>query len=443
MKTFSWKWTAVLTLIAAGMGSTGRGALAQESARQAITPEFLTGLVTEAESRHPGLRAADLRSRAAASAVRGVRVWEDPMFRLGGVVGADPGPDLEMEGDLVYELEQPLPLFGKARAMRREAEAEEGTQSASRDYQFQILRRSVVQSVLRLALSGREVEIGDEDLALVDRMTTFARERQKAGIDTTLDLLRLESERERREQALAAKRLERDFESSSLNLMLGRPAEAPWPVFEMPSTVGGIPWTEALVALGVRNEPRLSLMRREIDRAEAGVEVTRRLRYPQVTAGIEGRQWSGSGAFREGMFTVGLSLPWFNRSRYRADLDRDTARADAVRAEVEDYEREVRRELFRVWSKVESARRESELYRDRLVPRAELAVSTAMSGWTAGRVMFLDVMEARRMLSEARLMQARAVHEQHQMIAELVTCCGVGDLDSLVMLGVEVKPEAR
>jgi outer membrane protein TolC len=80
------------------------------------------------------------------------------------------------------------------------------------------------------------------------------------------------------------------------------------------------------------------------------------------------------------------------------------------------------------------------LYRDRLVPRAELAVTTAMTGWTTGRTMFLEVMDARRMLSEARVMLARAVHEQHQMVTELVTCCGVADLDSLTMLGVEVKP---
>lgn len=439
MKISFWKQPAGVCLALAWAVTSGslHGA---ESPRQPLSPAFLTQLVVEAEGRHPGLRAADARTRAAGSAVQGVRVWEDPMVKVGGVVSSDSGPDLEMEGDLVYEVEQSLPLFGKARAMRREAEAEEGVSGASRDYQFQLMRRSIVQSALRLALAEREVEVGEEDYALLERMVSFVRERQKAGLDATLDLLRLESEQERRQQALVSKRLERDFERSSLNVLLGRPEDSTWPVFELPAVVAAIPWTPALAEMGVRNEPRLRMMRRETDRATAGIEVTRRSRFPEVTAGIEGRQWSGTGEFREGMFTVGLTLPWANRRRYRADLDRDTARADAVRAEAADYEREVRRELFRVWSKLESARREAELYRDRLVPRAELAVTTAMTGWTTGRTMFLEVMDARRMLSEARVMLARAVHEQHQMVTELVTCCGVADLDSLTMLGVEVKP---
>jgi outer membrane protein TolC len=137
------------------------------------------------------------------------------------------------------------------------------------------------------------------------------------------------------------------------------------------------------------------------------------------------------------MVGVGLSIPWFNRNRYRADIDRDRARASAARADADDYERDVRRDLFRVWTRIDAARREAMLYRDDILPRSELAVRTALAGWAAGRTMHLEVHEAHRMLVEARLMSSRALAEQHQMIAELVTCCGVAELDSLLMLGVE------
>ena len=50
-----------------------------------------------------------------------------------------------------------------------------------------------------------------------------------------------------------------------------------------------------------------------------------------------------------------------------------------------------------------------------------------------------DVLEARRMLVEARLMFARAVAEQYEMLSELVLCCGLGDLEALQML--ETKSE--
>ena len=55
--------------------------------------------------------------------------------------------------------------------------------------------------------------------------------------------------------------------------------------------------------------------------------------------------------------------------------------------------------------------------------------------------MFRDVLEARRMLLDARLMYARGVAEQYQMMSELVLCCGLGDLEALQMIGA--MPEAE
>jgi len=44
------------------------------------------------------------------------------------------------------------------------------------------------------------------------------------------------------------------------------------------------------------------------------------------------------------------------------------------------------------------------------------------------------------MLLEGRLMHARAVAEQYQMLSDLVLCCGLGDLEALEMIGAQ--PEA-
>jgi hypothetical protein len=55
--------------------------------------------------------------------------------------------------------------------------------------------------------------------------------------------------------------------------------------------------------------------------------------------------------------------------------------------------------------------------------------------------MFLDVLEARRMLLEARLMSARAVTDQWQMLSELVLSCGLADLEALQMLERQLGPQ--
>ena len=52
------------------------------------------------------------------------------------------------------------------------------------------------------------------------------------------------------------------------------------------------------------------------------------------------------------------------------------------------------------------------------------------------------MLETRRLLLEARLLRARAVADQFEMLSELVLCCGLGDLEALQMLNAGVKPAA-
>src|SRR2546426_7372857 len=62
------------------------------------------------------------------------------------------------------------------------------------------------------------------------------------------------------------------------------------------------------------NEPKLKVLEQEIKQAGAAAELTRKMRLPDVSFGVEGRQYSGDGEFRSGMFTLRFSLPWANRS---------------------------------------------------------------------------------------------------------------------------------
>lgn len=409
-----------------------------------LTAGRLADLVAEARTNHPALRAAAARERAAGQGVDAVRTWGDPTFRFGGFVAGDPGPDLEEEGDLQYGVEQPLPLFGKAAAERRAAEAARNLATADTGLRDVYLRRDVAQAAYRLALADETLAIGEQDLALLDRMVASVRERQAAGLNAELDFLRLENERQRRAQQQVTDRLGRDFERATLNRQLARPSTNALPAFALPPLAPEIPLSGRLYEMVRRFEPRLQVLREQAGLAAAEAERTRRSRRPDVSLGVDGRQWTGSGGFREGYFGVSLNLPWFNGRAYRAELERDLALAGAAEDDAADYALDVDRELFRVWSRIDASRREAVLYRDSLIPRSSRAVESALAAWAAGRGGFLDVLDARRMLTEARLMQARATAEQHAMIAELITCCGVGEEELYDMLaaGEDTPPSS-
>jgi len=170
------------------------------------------------------------------------------------------------------------------------------------------------------------------------------------------------------------------------------------------------------------------------------VAVARRQSYPDVSAGLEVRNYSGDGTFRQEMFTLRMSLPWFNRSQIRADVDREQAKLSATQWELANEQAAIREELHQLTVKADAARREALLYRDQIIPRTTATLDNLRAGWQSGQTSFREVLDTHRALLEAQLDYARAVSEQYQTLSDLVLCCGLGDLSALQMIGAEPTP---
>src|ERR1043165_3493522 len=105
-----------------------------------VAPAFVNRLAEEIRTNRLALAAANFRSAAAAAGLAGVRTWEDPMLRLGGMAAEE---RMRMDnGDILYGAEQKLPLWGKPALARSVARAEVAVMNADADYQFQIGRAS-------------------------------------------------------------------------------------------------------------------------------------------------------------------------------------------------------------------------------------------------------------------------------------------------------------
>ncbi len=415
-----------------------------------LNSALVTALGEEMRTNNPALRGASARVTAATAEVDSVRSWEDPVVMVGGqfaetAMRAD-------EGDLLYGVEQPLPLFGKPARRRAVARASLGAEQAAEVARFQEARRDLAQSLFRAAYSQRAVEVGAEDLRWLEATVATTEQRYQVGEAPQVYLLRLQNERARRRDQLRTDQLRVLEDLASVNRLLGRPIDSAWPRLELPAPAGAVPYTDRIVELALANEPRLEVLRQQVQVAEAAVAATRRERLPEVALGAEGRNYTGDGDFRQAMVRLSISLPWINDGKYRQDIRRETARRQAAEFDVADQELAIREEVRRLTAGLDSARREALLFRDEIVPRSVQALGSAEASWAANRAMFLDVMEARRMLIDARLTYARAVADQYRMLSDLVLCCGLGDLDALSMIGAQPpddepappeKPSAR
>jgi outer membrane protein TolC len=402
-----------------------------------ISTDYINRLVAEARTNNPSLKAADSRVRSATLNAEGVRTWEDPMAMFGGSVFSDRGFDPAEEGNLAYGVEQKLPLWGRPKLTRRVAEAETSMRAAEAGYRAAQLRNEITKALLMTALAERVVEIGEQDLAWVEATAKATDNKYRAGQAVVADTLQIQNEVARRNDTLRTDHRHLAHERFTLNRLLNRDASSAWPSLKLPAVALAVPLSNKLLSLALLNEPKLKVLEQEIKTAAASAELTRKMRLPDVSLGIEGRQYSGDGEFRSGMFTLKFGLPWANGSKYRKDYQRDQERQRAAEQEREDQILVVREELHHLAVGIEAMRREALLHSGEITPRAMQALTSRLSEWEAGRGMFRDVLDARRLLLESELMAARATTEEHQMLAEMLLWTGLENLETLTPLANE------
>jgi outer membrane protein TolC len=218
---------------------------------------------------------------------------------------------------------------------------------------------------------------------------------------------------------------------------------AGWERMQLPPISGPVPFTDRLLGYASKFDPKLRMMQKQIEKAQATVEASRKGRRPDLNAAVEGRSYSGNGHERSAEVVLKMTLPWFNNDKYRAAVRRDEAKVKEIDNQIEDYVQGLRAEIHHLTARIDGSRRDALLYRDQIIPRSEQALHSAQSAWQASRDAFRDVLEARRMLIDARMMYVRAVADQYSAMSELILCCGIADLEALEMLGKQDHPEIQ
>ena len=426
-----WLRVPPLAAVAAALALGGTVRMAAADPPEVLTPEVVERWVQIMRAHQPALAASGERSRAAALNAEGIRRFEDPEVRVGGAIFSPEGMNPSEFGNLVYGVEQKLPVLGKETANRRRAEAQAAVETARTSALLQAFRRDLSIALFTAALAGRRVALAQEDLVALEAGRTVAEARYGAGEGTSVEVLRLQSETARRTTDLASAEDDLRAARASVNRWLGRGPEAPLPAFGLPDPAPLVPYSPQLLRLARLAEPQLRILDREREAAEAELVVSRRRRRPDLGLGVEGWQYGGDGGFRQGMFTLSLNLPWLNQDRYRRDIERDAARVRASGLDARDRELELEEELYRLTTRIAAERRTVLAYRDDIVPRARAADAAAVAAWTSGRGTLSEVFDTRRARLEAELEEARAIAGQWIALGELLLCCGLEELDAL------------
>ena len=179
----------------------------------------------------------------------------------------------------------------------------------------------------------------------------------------------------------------------------------------MTPTVGGGVAANAELALALAGENRAN--------AAIAVERARAQQDPTISAGLRYFHETDEAAL-----VVGFAIPLPFWDKNEGAIAHAEAERSRLQFESEALRRNVEREANTARSQMEIARAEIEAIDQRLLPSAEQALTQARQGYASGGFSYLDVLDAQRIVVEARLQRVSALFSYNTARVSLARLTG-------------------
>jgi cobalt-zinc-cadmium efflux system outer membrane protein len=371
--------------------------LSQSVARaDALTAEQA---VRTALAQNPELLAARQQIEAATGRAAQARLWPNPELELSSEEFPPRGGGFSSAQNLVG-MSQTVPFPGK-----KPLDGQIGRKGIA-VAEWEYLGREIelvrdVKTAFTTALAAeKKVAVSEQLLALARSLADAAAKRVTAGAAADQERLRAEIELDRANVELTAARRGSLESQKALATLLGRAREPVGPLQgELRETVE-LPALEQAREQMLARHPNIGAAVAGKERAEWELRRAKIDPLPDVTFGVAGgRDFGGKETLMA--FRFSLPLPLFDRAQGRQREAR--AQAEIARYDLTATEQRLIRELSVVDARLRAAADQVEVYRTRILPKAEEALRLVRGGFDAGKFGYLDLVDTQRTLVESRL----------------------------------------
>lgn len=374
---------------------------ADEGAPPAADP-VLEALVAEVLERSPDLRAAAAELAAARERPVQARALPDPMVSFTWINdGWSPSVGRRDMSTLGLMWSQELPGRGKRALEGRMAEVEAAQVEQRLERMRRDLRAEAERAYVALLLRREVLALVREQRDVWAQIEGVTRARYAVGQGAQQDVLRVQVEVTRIEQAHARQVAEVEIALSEVNRLRDR---APDAALDTPARLRLAPAPESADVLldGLRAaSPELRAGRLAVEREQAALGLAERLRRPDfsVQAGYMHRGTLDS-MWQAG---VGVRLP-LRKAAQRGAVAEAEARGAAARRRLDGLELQLRSRTHQRRVRLASLAQQAALYAEGIIPQDRMSVESALANYQAGRVPFLTVLEALTTLHADRTM---------------------------------------
>ena len=367
-----------------------------------LSAASLDRLLADVLRRNPGVQAKRRAYEAARARVLAAWLPDDP----------DIGTDVEGQSrifkfdrtDNEYTLSQSVPfpttliLRGRL-AMKAADAAYEAWKEEERTAIWHI-----EQPYYELVMARRTIGALEQTRALLDRVVRVAQSKYESSQASQADVLKAEIERSRLEIDIVNWQQREQLAQAHLSHVLNQSLETVYEIAEAPRGEPTALSPQELEALALRVRPELRALQIRVAQAKTGRWIARTAWLPQLTGRIEARQFSGEGSIREYDTFLGMTVPvWSVVKGVGGEWSAASRDVDEAEAMYQEEKNEVLLALHEAYAKITASQHAVAMYEHVILPQAQQQVDVALSAYEAGRMDFLVMLDAQRMLRDLQV----------------------------------------
>ncbi len=415
-------------ILAAASDAEGGDTSAVDAIVSHLEDGDLRQLLVEVVERNPQVAVAAAEAESAAHRIPQVAALPDPVAGLTLFLRA---PETRVGPQVATaSVSQRFPWAGTLE-LREQVALERAAAAVA---QLHATRLRVISSARRLAIELAFLDAHErflrDDLGTLDHFEALARARYASGEGLGQSVVKIQAEITRAEAAFLDLNARRASLKSRLNALRDRSESAPLPPFDL-GALRTLTMTRAeLREEALASHPSLAAARASIAAADAGVSLADTTARPELSAGLmytlvdhrDDADPPDNGKDIVGL-TGSISLPVWREPREAAVEEAVSARlvADArMRVRTSELDAQLDDLLTRLPLIEERAR----LFDEVLTVQAREALDSAMSAYSVGTVDALDLLDAERVLLQARIATARALADWNIAIVDLEEAVG-------------------
>lgn len=390
-------------------------------------------VIDEALRANPELQAAKLRWNASSERIVQERALDDPV--IGFTYFGEQVQTRVGEKQAGVKASQKVPFFGKLR-LKGEIARNEAKVSEER---YRTLEREIVakakSAFYTLYWAYKSISINEENRNLLKRFVKIAEIKYATGKATQQDVLKAQVELSKIVNDLITLEQLKETSVARINTLLNRHPDAsigtPEEVDIGKLTVS----LEDLYEKAKEVSPDLSILKYKIERDKAAYKLARKQYYPDFTFGLNytfindmpsSVMASPLGESRDSYTgTLSVNVPIFQKRKHDAGVREANAKLKSSKMAYKNRENMTLFEVKDLHFKVQTAERLVNLYRNSIIPLAKQSLKAAESGYQAGQVDFLNLIDSQRALLDFNLAFYRAVADFGTNIAGLERVVGV------------------